>query len=114
MLLASTARLPDWDLPSLRSSRGCDTVRIVLSFLVCTSGLFSRTWSHYTALADVDKAGLEFTETRLSAGIKATRIMPSPGAFLSCRVLLDCPRIFQFLPGFMVKAKRLLGKAHHL
>lgn len=109
MLRVSTAaRLPDWDLPSLRSSRGCDTVRIVLSFLVCTSGLFSRTWSHYTALADVDKAGLEFTETRLSAGIKATRIMPSPG------VLLDCPRIFQFLPGFMVKAKRLLGKAHHL
>lgn len=83
MLLASTAAgLPDWDLSSLRSSHCPD--RSVIS------GLYQwpfqqDTWSHYTALAAVDKAGLEFTETRLSAGIKATGIMPSPGAFLSCR-----------------------------
>lgn len=63
MLLASTkAGLPDWHLPSLRSSRECDTLRIFLSFLVCSSGFFSRAWSHYIALAD-----LELMWTRLAS-----------------------------------------------
>lgn len=88
MLLASTAAgLPDWDLSSLRSSHCPD--RSVIS------GLYQwpfqqDTWSHYTALAAVDKAGLGDTVPNRSSTYHCThQCIGCPGCHVLCNQLVN-------------------------
>lgn len=97
LLASTTAGLPDWDLPSLRSFRD-----------VTLSGSFCHFWFVPVAFQQdmvslhspgslgtryVDKAGL-------TAGIKAMHIMPSPGAFLSCQGATGLPAV-EFFSSFL-------------